>query len=156
RELRGRVQRGLGSWALVRGTSVASSAMMVKKGLVTLVVLSEIVACRPSGTQLEDGSSSYDLAGAKSGNGDLAGPGSGSGDGGAAPTHFSTLPPHATLPTEDQCAAWVAARPTPETIPANATANATTPSRTWLTAYYAHPDQDLANNGGAPYDLRVT
>src|SRR5262249_34409137 len=75
---------------------------------------------------------------------------------GAAPTHFSTLPPHAALPTEDQCAAWVAARPTPETMPANATANATTPSKTWLTAYYAHPDQDLANNGGAPYDLRGT
>jgi autotransporter family porin len=104
-------------------------------------------------------------SGGGGGNGGTTGGGSGGngensggdgGSGGAAPAHFSTLPPHATLPSEAQCTAWVNARPTPETMPANATANATMPTSTWIAAYYAHPDQDLANNGGAPYDARVT
>jgi autotransporter family porin len=84
------------------------------------------------------------------------GSGGGSGDLGAGPAHFSTVPPHGTLPSESQCAAWVNAQPTSENMPANATANATTPTSEWLTAYYAHPDQDLANNGGALYENRVT
>jgi autotransporter family porin len=96
-----------------------------------------------------DGSSGGDLA---TGGGDLAI----TGDFGAPPTHFSTLPPGAQLPSEAQCAAWVSAQPTPETMPTNAAENATTPTPAWLTDYYAHPDQDLASNGGAPYDLRVT
>jgi autotransporter family porin len=60
-------------------------------------------------------------------------------DAGAAPSYFSTLPIHATLPTEAECTAWVHAHPTPENVPANTTANQTTPSAAWLVALHENP-----------------
>ena len=114
-------------------------------------------ACSPAASSTDDASAA-DLAAAGA-DGGSAGGGGDAGDavdGSNAPAHFNTLPPQATLPSEAQCAAWVKAHPTPETMPANTAQNATTPTSAWLAAYMAHPDQDLANNGGAPYDLRVT
>ncbi len=65
----------------------------------------------------------------------------GTADGGGAPAHFSTVPPHGTLPSEGQCAAWVNAQPTPEAVPANQNANHTTPTQAWLTDLHAIPLQ---------------
>ena len=62
-------------------------------------------------------------------------------DGGGAPAHFSTVPPHGLLPSEDQCAAWVSSQPTPETVPANQSANQTTPTQAWLSDLHAIPLQ---------------
>jgi autotransporter family porin len=42
---------------------------------------------------------------------------------GTAPTHFATLPPGAALPSDEQCAAWVRARPVKENKGVNTTAN---------------------------------
>jgi autotransporter family porin len=68
----------------------------------------------------------------------------------AAPARFVTLGPGAPLPSGAQCAAWVNASPTAETAAWNATQNAAMPTAEWLAAFYAHPDADLSQNGGAP------
>jgi hypothetical protein len=51
--------------------------------------------------------------------------------------HFSTLPPHAVLPTDAQCAKLVAR--SPETRPANEQANHTMPTAVQLDEFHAHP-----------------
>lgn len=56
---------------------------------------------------------------------------------GSNPTYFSTLPPHASLPTEQQCASYIQA--TPETNSGNAVGNTTTPSAAELSSFAAQP-----------------
>jgi autotransporter family porin len=63
-----------------------------------------------------------------------------SGTDAAAPAHFVTLPVKAPLPTESDCAAWVNARPTPETNAENATANQTVPPGAWLEVFAKNPE----------------
>lgn len=60
---------------------------------------------------------------------------------GGAPAYFSAVPPHGTLPSEAQCAAWVNAQPTPEAVPANQNANHTTATQAWLSDLHAIPLQ---------------
>lgn len=57
----------------------------------------------------------------------------------AAPAHFYTLAPHATLPSGSQCSTWVKSMPTRETVPANATFNVVVPTSSWLVAMHANP-----------------
>lgn len=58
-------------------------------------------------------------------------------NGSGGPTYFTTLPPHASLPTEQQCASYIEA--TPETNSGNAAGNATTPSASELDSFAAQP-----------------
>lgn len=58
---------------------------------------------------------------------------------GPAPERFVTLAPHAALPSESDCSAWVSERPTPENISENVTANRTVPPADWLAVFYANP-----------------
>src|SRR5215469_1259910 len=58
------------------------------------------------------------------------------------PQHFSTLPPHAALPTGAECAAAVLTSPDPisaELRPANAVANKTMPTHEELAEFHARP-----------------
>lgn len=55
------------------------------------------------------------------------------------PTHFATLGPHASLPAESDCTAWIEAQPTVENVSANTTANHTVPPADWLAAFHANP-----------------
>jgi autotransporter family porin len=105
--------------------------------------------------QVENGASDAGTGGT----GDAGTPGDAGGavdSGGPGPTHFGTLAPHAALPDEATCAAWVNARPTPENIPDNATANATKPTAAWLSAFHANPINACGNDGWCPDLARVT
>jgi len=55
----------------------------------------------------------------------------------AGALHFSTMPPHAALPSDKTCAAAIS--PTPETIPANIPFNRTMPTAAMLASFYRHP-----------------
>ena len=86
-----------------------------------------------SSTPMGVASTTVNVQNGSSGGGSSGGGGGGSGN----PGYFSTLPPGATLPTEQQCASWMAQ--TPETVPVNATANASTPTAAQESAFQAEP-----------------
>lgn len=63
----------------------------------------------------------------------------------SAHAYFPWLPPHAALPTSATCIAEIPT--TPETVPANATANAAYPNAAQLNAFWAQPNGDVQGPG---------
>lgn len=55
----------------------------------------------------------------------------------ASPTHFSTLPASASLPSDQECASMIPS--TPETMPTNTPFNHNMPTSAELAQYYLHP-----------------
>jgi hypothetical protein len=74
--------------------------------------------------------------------------------GGSGSYYFSTLPPHAQLPSGSWCASVIPS--TPEKIPSNAGDNATVPNSGQLAGFYANPANFLQPSDIAQVDGQYT